>query len=374
MGALHSHVRDRRQRAGLAQRDLAERVGISRQSLSAVESGAAVPSTAVALQLAHALGCQVEDLFGLAADEGVLAAHTAPPLSPVAAGWARGSRVRLGRVRDRWVAHALGGADPACATTPADGVVVRAPARSGALRVRPLRPASALGENLLVAGCDPALGLLAGHLLEGPPGPRLHWLAASSGAALDAFAQGLVHLAGLHLFDATSGEHNLPALRARLAQRPVVVVHLASWMAGVVLPAGRRAVDLAAPRVRLCAREPGSAARALLDATLAAAGAPLARARVAETVYSHHAVAESVAAGRADAGIATEAAAAAYGLDFMPLTADRFELVLDAESVAQANVQRLLETLASGRFRRDLGALPGYTTSLTGQIVARLSS
>ena len=52
-----------RQDQGIQQRELAARVGISRQALSELEAGKACPSTAVALALARALRCKVEDLF-----------------------------------------------------------------------------------------------------------------------------------------------------------------------------------------------------------------------------------------------------------------------------------------------------------------------
>lgn len=385
MGAVRSLVRELRQRAGLQQQELAARVGMSRQSLSAIEAGTAVPSTTVALELARILGCRVEDMFHLAADEAPLTATlAADPASPASSGHGHGpgagSRVRMGLVHGCWVAHGLDGDDPSTATTPADAVVARAPRRArvgGAAAVRPLRDVEALRQNLLVAGCDPALGLLAGHLLDGSAPLRLHWISAASGAALEAFARGRVHIAGLHLFDAETGEHNVPAVRARLGDRPIVVVNLATWEAGFVVGSGRRVrrvADLAAPGIRVTLREEGAGARALLERLLQKSGIPLARLDVAETVGSHFAVARSVASGRADVGVATAAAATAFGLDFVPLSEDRFDLVMLADTATGPSGQRLLETLASGRFKRDIGALPGYGTRRTGHIVARLSA
>src|SRR5262249_62248370 len=101
------------------QQELAARVGVSRQSLSAIEAGATAPSTALALELARALSCRVEDLFALDAPEGPLPVALAPPLGapgPAAA------RVRVGCVQGVWVAHRL---EPD-APTPADGPLLRA--------------------------------------------------------------------------------------------------------------------------------------------------------------------------------------------------------------------------------------------------------
>jgi putative transcriptional regulator len=51
---------------GLTQAELAARVGVSRKTINTVENGVFVPSTTLALKLAAALGCKVEDLFQLA--------------------------------------------------------------------------------------------------------------------------------------------------------------------------------------------------------------------------------------------------------------------------------------------------------------------
>lgn len=49
----------------LTQEELARRIGVSRQTINAVESGRYVPSTVLALKMARVFGKQVEDLFGL---------------------------------------------------------------------------------------------------------------------------------------------------------------------------------------------------------------------------------------------------------------------------------------------------------------------
>jgi DNA-binding XRE family transcriptional regulator len=56
-------LRQFRQSAGFLQQELADRAAITRQALSALESGNASPSVTVALRLARVLGGQVEDLF-----------------------------------------------------------------------------------------------------------------------------------------------------------------------------------------------------------------------------------------------------------------------------------------------------------------------
>lgn len=67
---IRSHVREHRQRAALTQEDLAERVGVSRQTILAIERGNYTPSVALAILLARALGTTVESLFDLETGDG----------------------------------------------------------------------------------------------------------------------------------------------------------------------------------------------------------------------------------------------------------------------------------------------------------------
>ncbi|MDB5675817.1 MAG: transcriptional regulator [Sphingomonas bacterium] len=62
---LTSHLKDMRTAAGLTQAELAERVAVSRKTVNTVENGVFVPSTTLALKLARALDCRVEDIFQL---------------------------------------------------------------------------------------------------------------------------------------------------------------------------------------------------------------------------------------------------------------------------------------------------------------------
>ncbi len=60
---LGNHLRDVRTARGLTQTELAERIGVSRKTVNTVENGIFVPSTLLALALAHELKVKVEDIF-----------------------------------------------------------------------------------------------------------------------------------------------------------------------------------------------------------------------------------------------------------------------------------------------------------------------
>lgn len=63
---LENRLKPLREAAGLTQAALAERIEVSRKTVNTIENGVFVPSTILALRLAAALGCRVEDIFALA--------------------------------------------------------------------------------------------------------------------------------------------------------------------------------------------------------------------------------------------------------------------------------------------------------------------
>lgn len=358
-------VREVRLRAGLSQQALAAQVGLSRQALSALEAGRAIPGTDVALRLARALGCQVETLFAAEPVAHRLSARPVrgsnPPLQ---------ARVLLSDIGGQWVARTLQerGPEP---TQAADGVVTRA--RAGRLEVELLGEQRAAAERLVVMGCAPALGLLSARLTKGPARVAMAWVHGSSGEALDALDHGEVHLAGIHLRDGRSGRFNVPQVQRRFAGRKMLIVNFASWEQGLVVAKGnplkvRRVEDLLRPRIRVVRREAGAGATKLLEQSLAQAGAASLR-LTSLVARGHLEVAQAVAQGVADAGIAIRAVALAWDLDFIPLSAERFDLVFPQSLVGDERVERLIDELGSSSFRRELDSIGGYETRESGQVL-----
>lgn len=62
---LENSVRASRQALGLTQQELADAVGVSRQSINSIEQGKYIPSLPLALQLAKVFKCATDDLFTL---------------------------------------------------------------------------------------------------------------------------------------------------------------------------------------------------------------------------------------------------------------------------------------------------------------------
>lgn len=352
---VENRVRALRESRGWPQAELARACGLSRQALSAIESGRYVPNTAVSLRLAQALGCAVEDLFVPAAPQLLEAV--------LAEGSSSHGRVRLGRVRSRLVAWPLRGQD---ASLPADGTVVRSVGRRA--RIALLRGAGNPDEVLLVAGCDPAVRL-AGLLAQGRGAVHVHWVALGSARALRAAREGLVHAAGTHLA-APEDPHGTGAIRRWFGPAPARVVTVSRWAEGLMLRPGLRVrapTDLLRPGITVVNREVGAGSRGVFDRWLAQAGVPAERIRgYGRTLQSHLAVAEAVASGLADAGPGVLPVARAYGLEFLPVEERRYEVVVPEDLWGWKPVQRFLEVLGDRTFRQELARL-GYDPTESGQ-------
>lgn len=362
-----NRVRARREACALPQGLLAERVGLSRQSVSAIEAGRATPGVDVALRLAQALDCRVEDLFG--------DAPAAPDLQAEGdTSDARSGRVTLAHIGGRWVAHGLG---PEGASRSADGL-----RRGGTgdthtprVRVTPLRPLPELQDNVVLMGCGAGLGLLADLLNRLPGAGRFVWLPRTSTAALAALHAQHTHVAGVHLVDPRTGEANVADVRRVVRGQRVTLVTLGRWEAGLVvrpLDAGRvrGAQDLGRRGLRVVGRERGAGATRLLEHTVKAQGLPAAVATNPALVVSGPMdVARAIAMGAGDVGVATRDAAEALGLGFVPLTEERYDLAVSSEGLGDPRLARLFDVLSSRAFRRELGAL-GYDVSEAGRRAA----
>lgn len=362
---------------------MAREAGLTRQAISGIEAGHYLPNTAVSLRLARVLDCRVEELFQLPEER----PHTEAELigSPPGSALSESLRVRLARVGDRLLARPASGADGPL--TPSDGLVRGAALQPQVSSTRPqvdvelLCDRRLIEQTVVILGCDPALALLSAHLTRRHPAMRLIWDQSGSLAALRGLARGEAHAAGSHLRDAATGEENLPFVRRELAGHPVQVITLCRWQQGLIVAPGNpkgihEVADLARPDVRIVNRESGSGSRTLLDAELDRLGLTVEARRQLPgyqvELPSHLAVARAVAAGAADAGPGIQAAAAAFGLDFIPLRDERYDLVVPKTYLDAPPLQALLETAVSPAYRAEVDALGGYDASPAGTVVASI--
>jgi putative molybdopterin biosynthesis protein len=377
-GTAGAGLRIARQARGFSQQQLAGMAGVSRQAVSAVESGHSDPSLRVALALARALGLSVEQLFGPGEPAAPVTAVSVAPLAGHGAGERPpaerrgGVRVMLAPVGDRFVALPLrGDTGVGLGFLPAGGLAAGSGRTAGAgvtpppaafeeIAVRPIGPPR---PTVVVAGCDPALPLLATPLSLLDPPVAFAWWPCGSGEALRLARAGLVHAAGVHT--QAGDDAGFPDGAA--------VVGFTAWREGLAVRPGLRAAvtgldAIAKSRLRLVNREPGAEARRLLDRERARLHLDPADLIGYETEAAGHLqVASAVAAGLADAGVASEPAARAYGLAFVPLARERFNLVIPAEHAASREAQALLKVLTSPWLLAQLASIPGYDAATCGE-------
>jgi molybdate-binding protein len=263
-------------------------------------------------------------------------------------------------------------------------VAARALASDVPNRIRPLGLES---PTLVVAGCDPALPLLEEPLGRLDPPIGLVWWPCGSRQALELVAEGLVHAAGIHLRDEASGEYNVEPARLRLVggrseggtegeTAGADVIGFASWREGLVVrpelgPAVAGVADAARRGLRVVNREAGSEAHAVLERARLDAGLEAADLDGYTTASKGHLqVADAVAAGLGDLGVASEPAALTYGLAFVPLADERYDLVVRRRPEHESKeVLGLLRVLASRWLRTQLESIPGYDPGPCGEVV-----
>ncbi len=234
-------------------------------------------------------------------------------------------------------------------------------------------PAEPKEQTVVALGShDLALDLLTRRLHEDRRVPDMLSFALGSLDGLVALQQGIGHLAGSHLLDADSHEYNRPYVRHLFPGRKVVLITLANRQQGLIVAPGnplriQRIADLARQGVRLVNRNRGSGTRLWLDQQLRQrAILPEMIRGYDREVSTHTEVAEAVQSGLADAGVGLLGAARMFGLGFIPLFEERYDLVIPQEHYESPLLKPLLDLVQDGRFRSEVESLGGYEVSHTG--------
>jgi len=289
-------------------------------------------------------------------------------------------RVRLGVVGGTTVATPLArGAGLLSTLVRADGLLIVPAGLEGhhpgdEVDVELLRSLDEVAHTIVAIGShDLILDLAASHLRAADPLVTLASSNVGSLGGLVALRDGLCHLAGSHLLDPASGEYTLPYLDRILGGRPVAVIRLAHRDQGLIVQPGNplglaEIKDLARAGVRYVNRQRGAGTRVLLDHQLRLLGiSPEAVDGYQREQHTHLAVAAAVAAGRADAGLGIMAAARAFGLAFVPVTREPYDLVVPVAALDGPLLAPLWALLDSDPFRAEVAALGGYATEEMGR-------
>lgn len=288
-------------------------------------------------------------------------------------------RIKLGQVGDKLIATPLKRGAGVISTLVQMDAMLRIPADSEGLAagsrisVNLLKPRAQIANTLTVIGShDPLLDTVANLLRQKYPGSFLSSSHVGSLGGIIAVKRGEAHLAGIHLLDEDSGEYNRGYVRQHFPHGGAALVKGVRRLQGLMVAKGNPLgiagiADLIRPGLRYVNRQGGAGTRVLLDYLLKQAGiAPGAIYGYNREEFTHVAVATQIATGSADAGLGIYAAAAAAGLDFLPVANEEYDFLLAEEYLRHPLVEQFLEILRGAEFAAACALAGGYGTEGAG--------
>jgi excisionase family DNA binding protein len=229
---------------------------------------------------------------------------------------------------------------------------------------------------LLASGSnDPILDMLHTYIRKWYP--EFYIFSANTGSTdgLKALNSGYTDIAWSHLLDPKSGEYNIPFLSTYLPNLKPVVVNLFHRGLGFIVSQRNPChihgfEDLPQKGVRFINRQKGSGTRILLDHHLKRLKIPASKIQGYEKeVYTHFEVGLSVFSKESDVGIGTIAISKFLGLPFIPITKERFDMILDQSTFFEKGIQAFIEILNSQEFRNRVERLGSYDFKNSGKIL-----
>lgn len=238
-----------------------------------------------------------------------------------------------------------------------------------------LVPPERIQNSLSIVGShDPLLDEAADLLRRADPRFFVSSTHVGSMGAISAVKRGEAVMGGIHLLDEATGTYNLPQLRRSFPKGGVALVECVGRTQGLLVAPGnplgiRTLEDVIRLGLRYVNRQGGAGTRLLCDYLLKQAGhSPADLNGYGREEFTHTAVAAQIAAGTADAGLGIYSAAKLYGLDFVPVCEETYDLLIRADALNSPQVQAFLAVLKGDAFRARLEALGGYRLDRPGHI------
>lgn len=235
-----------------------------------------------------------------------------------------------------------------------------------------LRPLSRIGRTLRAVGSHDPLIDEAADILRRRGRYYVSSAHVGSMGALRAVSRGEAQLGGVHLLDPADGSYNVSYIEKFVPEGGVALVECVSRTQGLMIPRGnpkhiRDFADVAG--LSYVNRQKGAGTRVLCDYLLKKYGI------MTETLtgyareeLTHTAVAAQIAAGEADCGLGILSAARMYGLDFIPVCGEQYDLIVSLAALDTPAVQAFLEALQDVEFRERMERLGGYELDRPGRI------
>jgi molybdate-binding protein/DNA-binding transcriptional regulator YhcF (GntR family) len=221
---------------------------------------------------------------------------------------------------------------------------------------------------------DPVVAWIATHFNEISVRYNLHINFSGSLAGLMSLADGKADVAGSHLWDRETETYNIPMLKSLFPGEKMALITMANrrmgWLINRGNPKGFQTInDLARSDIRFVNRHAGSGTRVFLDGLLSKYKIDPGTISGFENQKTNHAeIALEISEGKADVGLGLEAAARAYGLDFIFENLERYDLIVTEKSFESQPVQELIVWLKTDRFKQILSSMGGYDGTISGEV------
>lgn len=290
-------------------------------------------------------------------------------------------RVRLGKVNDKLIATPLNrGAGVISSFMKADGIITVPQNREGfnageEVDVRLLKPAENLSSTIVAIGShDPLLDELADILHTQFPNLYMSSSHVGSMGTITAAKRKENHIGGIHILNETDGRYNEAILEKQFPSGGVRLVECVGRTQGIMVAKGnpleiKGVEDLTKEGLRYVNRQKGSGTRILIDYLCKTKGIDTGKIYGYDREeFTHNSVATQIASGSADAGMGIYSAASTYGLDFIPICTEQYDLLIPDYAWETDMVQKLIEVMKSEEFTKRLEAMGGYSYDKPGKV------
>lgn len=193
--------------------------------------------------------------------------------------------------------------------------------------------------------------------------------------SLRLYRAGKCDVAGFHLPEGALGRRLAPRYRRHLDPQGDALVHVVRRQQGFITAPGNpkkiaSVRDLTRKGVRFVNRQPSAGTRLIFDLLLEDTAVEADRIHgYATEEFTHMAVAAMVASGAADAGFGIKAAAAQFGLGFVPVTEENYLFAVRRQALNTPAMVEVLRILRSRDYQKRVAALPGYDANGAGIVL-----
>lgn len=281
-------------------------------------------------------------------------------------------RVTLGKTDDGFVAVPLSrGAGVITSFTKADGILTVPQNSEGfdtgeKVEIELLRDREEIENALIITGShDPLIDEISDMMKRKGCGFRTASSHVGSMGAITAIRGSQAHLGCIHLLDTESGRYNESYVKKYFPEGGVRLIKGVGRIQGLMVKKGNPLSinsfgDIT--KGRYVNRQAGSGTRILCDYLIAKNG--MSKSEIdgyRNEEFTHTAVAALIAAGNADCGLGIYSAAKMYGLDFIEICTEEYDVLIAEKAYHSEKVQKFLEVLKSNELKERLTEMGGYT-------------